>query len=546
MQDMKKSKEYYSNLKKIFLTIIKYAFSVLITMITIRTTHDVKYALISLTELIIIASLSDLLLEKKQMVGIVLNNILILIYNIQIVVLFFGNSYILLVMLTNIDSFKDLSGKVLSYGIGIILVLIFSFIPIQSIKYSGKQWVLKTLSCGLALELLVTLHYGNIYSPLYATYDLGIQKYAQIKLKNSLISKENMTLEFLKGGISDSRTKCQDLVEQPNVILIFTEGLSQDIISDKRNIMPNISDLQSKSLNFTGYYNHTFATYRGLIGQLYSGYQLNNLDTNTLSSIQGIFNKFQYNTAFINTEPVNTQFTDYLYGLDFNEIIGNPDTPHSGNVNSLSDKEAYELLFDTMVQKADSDNPFMVAIYTFGTHASFDSRDKIYGDGSDRLLNKFYDLDYQFGEFIKKFNASNLSDNTIIVFTADHATYADNDYTNSFPENIRYNTMLDQIPFFIYYKGITPETIDADGRNSLDFAPTVLDYLDMSVPNYFLGDSLFVQKQNNNTYDTVFEVEGNYLDTDGKNISELSDAKRGIIEKQIRKYYIAKTQNIGN
>lgn len=80
----------------------------------------------------------------------------------------------------------------------------------------------------------------------------------------------------------------------------------------------------------------------------------------------------------------------------------------------------------------------------------------------------------------------------------------------------------------------------------MDFAPTVLDYLDMSVPNYFLGDSLFVQKQNNNTYDTVFEVEGNYLDTDGKNISELSDAKRGIIEKQIRKYYIAKTQNIGN
>lgn len=152
-------------------------------------------------------------------------------------------------------------------------------------------------------------------------------------------------------------------------------------------------------------------------------------------------------------------------------------------------------------------------------------------------------MDYQFGEFINKFNASSLSNDTIIIFTTDHATYADNDYVNSFPENIRYNTMLDQIPFLIYYKGITPETIDADGRNSLDFAPTVLDYLDISAPNYFLGESLFVQKQNNNTYDTVFEVEGKYLDTDGKNISELSDVKRDIIEKQVKKYFIAKTQS---
>lgn len=416
-------KKHYGNLMKIYRTILKYTFSVFITIITIRTTNNIKYALISLMELMIIASLSDLLLKKKRILGIVLNDILVLIYNIQMAVLFFGNNYILLVMLTNIASLKDLSGKALSYGIGIILVLFFSFIPIQRIKYHDNEWALKTLSCGLAVELFATLLYGNMFSPLFATYDLGIQKYTQTKLQNSLISEENLTTEFFKGGINDYRKKC------------------------------------------------------------------------------------------------------------------------SGIADSLSDKEAYELLFDTITQKANSENPFLVAIYTFGTHASFDSKDQIYGNGSDRLLNKFYDLDYQFGEFINKFNASSLSNDTIIIFTTDHATYADNDYVNSFPENIRYNTMLDQIPFLIYYKGITPETIDADGRNSLDFAPTVLDYLDISAPNYFLGESLFVQKQNNNTYDTVFEVEGKYLDTDGKNISELSDVKRDIIEKQVKKYFIAKTQS---
>lgn len=120
-------KKHYGNLMKIYRTILKYTFSVFITIITIRTTNNIKYALISLMELMIIASLSDLLLKKKRILGIVLNDILVLIYNIQMAVLFFGNNYILLVMLTNIASLKDLSGKALSYGIGIILVLFFFF-----------------------------------------------------------------------------------------------------------------------------------------------------------------------------------------------------------------------------------------------------------------------------------------------------------------------------------------------------------------------------------------------------------------------------------
>ena len=70
--------------------------------------------------------------------------------------------------------------------------------------------------------------------------------------------------------------KPNNLPESPNVILIFVEGMSQHIIDDERNIAPNIREVQSKSLNFKNYYNHTFATYAGIIGQLYSGYQLQN------------------------------------------------------------------------------------------------------------------------------------------------------------------------------------------------------------------------------------------------------------------------------
>ena len=101
------------------------------------------------------------------------------------------------------------------------------------------------------------------------------------------------------------------------MILIFTEGLSRSIIWDERNIMPNLRALESESLSFTNYYNHTFATFRGLIGQLYSGYQFDNLDTNGLISLQAILGKRGYQTAFINTEPSNTEFSEYLAVLPF-------------------------------------------------------------------------------------------------------------------------------------------------------------------------------------------------------------------------------------
>ena len=100
-------------------------------------------------------------------------------------------------------------------------------------------------------------------------------------------------------------------------------------------------------------------------------------------------------------------------------------------------------------------------------------------------------MDCQFGNFMEKFNRSNLSEDTIVIFTTDHCTYNDDAFANSFPEVQRDAIFFDRIPLFIYYKGIKPEIINADGRTSVDLGPTILDYLDISKTNYFLGDSLF-------------------------------------------------------
>ena len=302
---------------------------------------------------------------------------------------------------------------------------------------------------------------------------------------------ETQMASFYHADVPGNRTKPADLPRHPNVIIIFTEGLSQELIDDECDLMPNVRAYQNRSLNFTDYYNHTFATWRGLNGQIYSGYQGANFDENRLISIGSLMSDAGYTTVFINTEPFTSEFTGFVEAMGFDRVI-NPDVPKLDD-NWVNDGQAYEVIFETAEELDAEDEPFLICIYTYNTHAFRDAFGEEYGDGSSAFLNKFYNCDYHFGLFMERYENSDLADDTIIVFTTDHCTYQEPEYTDCFPalSEERESGMVDEIPFFIYYPGIVPETIDAAGRNSLDMVPTVLDYVDVSGSNYFLGRSLF-------------------------------------------------------
>lgn len=522
------------------ISVAKYLCSALLVLLVFYNNPSKKYLLSCLLELMAIAVLTDIILYKSSF-GKVINSLLLLLFNIQILVLYFGSSFITLIMLTNIDSLQDLSGNFWAYFIGGIFLIVISFLPVSKMNF-GLVKDLFVLSLLLALELGLVLFFGNEYSPFYAYVDLGRQQYGIVQQKKKYNAKKNMTKNFYQDIIYDSYKKPDSLTTKPNVVYIMTEGLSQAIIEDEREIMPNVAKWEKKSINFTNYYNHTFATYRGIIGQLYSGYQLDNLDDNTLVSAQSIFKQEGYHTTFINTEPNNAQFSEYLERLKFDEVLGNPGEKYHGEIGSLSDGEAYEALFETIVKEHKNGKPFFTAIYTFGTHASFDSGEEVYGDGKDAMLNKFYNLDCQFAKFMKKFMKSELANDTIIVFTTDHATYADKYYNSSFSEHRRIHPSIDRIPFFIYHKDIESQQIDVSGRNSLDAVPTLMDYLDISRPNFFLGVSMFLVKENDNNFDTVYQAETDVYSTENGNITSLSESRMKIFQTNLDKYFIAKQQ----
>lgn len=537
----------YEKVKEILvlrkITIIKYTFSIVITLCSFFTTNNLLFLFFSILELVIIFSLSNALVKKSNLWGNILNFILILLYNIELLVLNFADSFVTLIMINNLSSWEALKGRIVIYLTGIILLIIFSSLPIVYIDFNysnfsrAKKVVirfqnLKLLSLVTFIEIILLICLGTGFSPAMSIYDLSnnISKYNQLLQNNS--SKNIKSEEFHRSEIANHRDKPKNLPERPNVILIFTEGMSQHIIDDDRNVVPNLRNIQSVSLRFDNYYNHTFATYAGIIGQLYSGYQLKNSDKNYLISLPQILEGFGYQTAFINTEPKNREFTTYLGNLGFEKVIS---APINKSLGVASDKNAYRKLFDEM--NSQGEKPFLLTMYTFGTHIGMDGFEKKFGDGKDRLLNRFHDMDFQFGKFIDEFNKSKFSENTIVIFTTDHATFVDDEYRSSFPKNTRVQGNLDRIPLFIYYKGINPEVINVDGKNSVNLTPTILDYLDYSAGNYFLGQSLFSKSENNSIYSTLFVSELTYRTTKGNKISEIPKDEKEETEQKVSEYY---------
>lgn len=342
----------------------KYVFSVLLALLAFRIHKELLFLTIALLEIGIVALLTNALLVFRKAIGYIFNVVLLLIINIQNMVMVFGGSFVTLVMVTNLESLDSLGGKSGLIGVGAIVLLAFTFLPVGVFSLK-KISTSQALSVILLLDLVMSLVVGNVYSPLFAVYQLSVDARVYQEQLEAIKGQPNITASFYNHEVKPARDKPANLKDHPNIVLIFVEGLSQNIVDDPRQVMPSVQQLQRQSVQFTNYYNHTFATYRGLIGQLYSGYQLDNYDDNTLISLQSLLADSGYQTAFINSEPANTQFTDYVSRFQFQELINEPKKAKGIN-RSLTDKVALELLYDTIERQHQADQPFFTAMYTYG------------------------------------------------------------------------------------------------------------------------------------------------------------------------------------
>lgn len=523
-------------MKKTMQIVLKYAYPVALLFLIAVFDNKCLYSLAAFMELTLLFLITQCLFRVSHTLAQIFNYITLLLLNIQLTVLHFSGTWLTLAMVDNLDSIEDLSGKFGTYIPFVIVLIVCTCIPSRQLHFSIRMGSL----CAMLLltECLIVGVQTSKPSPMGSLVSLAQQYAKQKQAKEIVLGGDGLGEEFYKEDMEDFVQKPENLVDSPNVILILTEGLSQSIIDDERNIMPNVRKLQSESINFENYYNHTFATYNGISGQLYSGFQYEKDEKNLFISLQDIFENEGYNTSFINVEPFNVQFTNYLAGLEFDNLITDENLA-TDLAECISDKNAYDMLLNVCETQAVSEEPFFVAMYTVGTHVSWVCPDEKFADGSDEILNKFYNSDYQFGRFMEEFADRGLDDNTIVIYTTDHATYAESDYTKAFPDDNREHVNIGEIPFFIWYKGIENRNVDVNGRNSLDLAPTICDFLDISQPNYFLGTSLFGEE--GNEYDTIHaEALSNVYSTENARIQPLTNEQLSTFQKKLLQYFSAK------
>lgn len=431
-----------------------------------------------------------------------------LFHSLEIINFFIVGQIIDVTTLLNINEYNALGTFTLLKSITFFSVYILLWVP----SYINNNSILNNNIYNVIYVIIFILLILIIHTPVYYFINTAKQAYTiysfRTNTKNkSLFFNTHIPLQKISYNYKDY-----------NIILLFTEGTSSCILSEK--ITPNTIYLKNKGLSFTNYFNHTAATFRGIRGQLLSGYQFiggyykdntglgqiekSLLDTKIPQDINlvSILSENGYKTIFISPHAQTSPFNNFLYQIGFSNVIS------AYNNKSSTDKELYELIYENIIHEYKKGEKFFIASYIFGTHFGMDSPDLKYGDGTNSYLNKFYNQDYWFGEFLKKLENSDILNNTLLIFTTDHATYPSIDFKKTF--NSKSDYFIDRIPLIFYTKSMLHNIIDAKNRNSLDFAPTVLNMLNIDSKNYFLGRSLFTDTGSVFSY---ISHEGNFFDT---------------------------------
>lgn len=513
-------------------------------------------------ELVIIFMASNALYEKNRVYGYFLNLLLSLLFGIQTFVLFFSGEFVSALMLENTNMTSNLGKDLTGYIALAIPVLACIALPSRT-NLKIKALHLQILTCGYVVASVFAIHISNgqKHSPLVSSASTlwSIGKISVHRMFRKQIDTQIISEQFKRDSIpgNGSTGLVPTHSDKPNVIIIFTEGMSAEVIDSYNRlglgVTPSLDSLKAHSLVFDNYYNHTAATFRGLRGQLFSSHQelggyyednsgLGQLDDKEMNrkmstgmvSIIDILKECGYRTCFVNPEPGSPHTTSYLKNFRTDELATKEISQGEISENeSISDKDVFEVLESTVLEYYKSGQPFLICNYNLGTHHGFDSPDIKFGDGRNAIFNKFFNYDYWLGRFLNRMNAAGVFDNTILVLTSDHASYPAPEYLKAFSS--KQKGFISQIPLFIYTTGITPMTIDAKCRNSLTLAPTIIDILNIPQTrhrtNWFLGNSLFT---NAGKFDRTAAIGEEFFQTSDGIVKPI---RKGIVISEIKTYY---------
>jgi len=453
--------------------------------------------------------------------------------------------------LANITEVSSVSKEVVYSSLGIIFV----FVLAVWVMRGNKSVKLSKFVYLLAVPVLIFYVFCDKTRPMTSFVKTFEQYAEQLYFKPQKQKMEQQMQLYGKDWIYQN-TNEKDIpdLRGKNVVALFTEGLSLNMIdkfNDYAGLTPNMSYFMDIGLWFDNYYNHTAATYRGLRGQLGSSYQyaggeklgfdLNADDMEKLSKsaivfLPEILLENSYHSYFICAHKRSYGLVKYLEQMGFDKVFSAGD--FIADDRDLTDGEIFYYLADLIKSKR-LEEPYFIGFYNVGTHMGYSTRYTVYENpvGANHMeLNNLHEYDRRFGEFMKKIEKDDtLKNKMAVILTTDHAFPPTADKLAIFHE-FR-NHFMDRVPFVIWYEGVKPTRMDVNGKNSLDFAPTLLNWLRIDkAHNYFLGCSLYDEACPYNF--EYIHNEGNlFFSTNPYKQLQQSNAEDSEIIKKIRDFY---------
>lgn len=303
---------------------------------------------------------------------------------------------------------------------------------------------------------------------------------------------------------------------KPNVIIIFLESFSSRLTSVYNpagfpGLTPGLEQMAADlhTAVFKNYYNGSTPTITGIISQLCSflpptGYteieKDKNLQRLRLFCLPKILNSNGYKSnIYITAVDKSFENKDNIFpSMGTDNIYGEAELKNILKTEPLSWGYSDHQMFPVMWNLAQKQpEPFLMMLSTIDTHPPFDIAKDIvpYKDGKNNVLNSFHTTDDAFAKFWNEFKESKYYNNTIVVAVADHAAFPGENIKKLFPKDGANLSFYDENMFMMYLPGVTANVILSGAKNpfssGIDVAPTLLQVLNLNVPNSFEGYSIF-------------------------------------------------------
>ena len=348
--------------------------------------------------------------------------------------------------------------------------------------------------------------------------DVKIDLPAYVLVKLERFGLKYNTEKFYIASKDDVYKKSEPLLAvkfkdtKPNIILVYLESYSSrfvDVYNNNRfkDLTPGLANFANdkNTTVFWNYYNASTPSMTGIMSQLCSflpptGHEELEKEKRIkkvyLSCLPQILkdNGYQY-TGYITAVAKNFTNKDTLFAsMGTDEVYGTAELAKIITGEPLawgySDHQMFPAMMEMLKKKPE---PFLMMLATVDTHLPFDTaKDMVqFRNSKSNALNAYHTTDDAFRIFWEEFKASKFYDNTIVIAIADHAVFPAGVTKDIFPEAAGKVNFYDENAFMMYVPdSMLPKKIDIHS-SGIDIAPSILQLLDINVPNSFEGHSIF-------------------------------------------------------